>query len=162
MRTASPSFDFEISLLCWVMTNPQFPSRRFMIMKWSCLTGYQNFMESRPPSLSPRSLISVQVQHQRPGAAMTPSAVWVLLTDTWPCLLVWKPVVTTHATWARIMLRSGAANGINHSTTAWLYSSPVILSVFLSLWKTFSFLLYGSQSNKPWPKHVTHSGFRPI
>lgn len=53
MRTASPSFDFETSLLCWDMTNPQFPSRRFMIMKWSCLTGYQNFMESRPPSFPP-------------------------------------------------------------------------------------------------------------
>lgn len=29
-----------------------------------------------------RALISVQVQHQRAGAAMTPQAVWVLLTDT--------------------------------------------------------------------------------
>lgn len=96
MRTASSSFDFETSPLCWNMTNPQFPSRRFMIMKWSCLTGYQNFMESRPPSFSPRSLISVQVQHQRTGAAMTPQSVWVLLTDTWLCLLVWKTGVTTY------------------------------------------------------------------
>lgn len=100
------SFDIKLSkelpvhllilkfLLCWDMTNPQFPSRRFMIMKWSCLTGYQNFMESRPPPFSRHSLISVQVQHQKTEAAITLQAVWVLLTDTWQCALVWKAGVT--------------------------------------------------------------------
>ncbi len=53
-------------------------------------------MESRPPSFSPHSLISVQVQHQRTGVAMTPQAVWVLLTDTWLCPLEWKTGVTTY------------------------------------------------------------------
>lgn len=75
---------------------PQFPSRQFMIMKWSCLTGYQNFMESRPPSFSPCSLILIQAQHQRTGVAMIPWAVWELLTDTWLCPLVWKTRATAH------------------------------------------------------------------
>lgn len=143
MRTASPSFDFETSLLCWDMTNPQFPTRRFMIMKWSCLTGYQNFMESRPPSFSPRSLISVQVQHQSTGAAMAPQAVWVLLTDTWLCLLVWKTGVTTY------YMQKWCLKG----KTAWQKSLKNFL-VFGSYFWGIKGISYSSQSNKAEPKTV--------
>lgn len=47
-------------------------------------------------SFSPHSLICVQVQRQRTKAATTPQAFWVMLTDTWLCLLNWKTRVATH------------------------------------------------------------------
>lgn len=73
-RTAAPSTDCTTLPLRWDMTKPQFPSRRFMVMKQSCLSGYQHFMESRPLSLCfflppTNSLISVQVQS---GTAVAP------------------------------------------------------------------------------------------
>lgn len=74
----------------WDMTNPIFSSRQFMIMKWSRLSGYQNFIESRPLSFSSCSLISIQVQHRRTGAATAPQAASLLLTDTWRSLLEGK------------------------------------------------------------------------
>lgn len=61
-----------------------------MIMKWSRLSGYQNFIESRPLSFSSCSLISIQMQHQRTGAATAPQAASLLLTDTWRSLLEGK------------------------------------------------------------------------
>lgn len=82
-----PSFPFRILPMTSEYDKAQFLSRRFMIMKWSRLSGYQNFIESRPLSFSSRSLICIQVQPQRTRAASAPQAASLLLTDTWLSLL---------------------------------------------------------------------------